>query len=102
MKEKFLICAGCKALCSTEFLGYYASQEYERLIYRCPCLTCLVKPVCTDICLEFARFEFKRYTASFSKAKCSFGTKGHMSTRKTTYNDTVRVACYRLDREDII
>ena len=45
------LCRGCKASCLGEHI-----LEHEGKIYNCPCLTCMVKVTCMEICEDFYIF----------------------------------------------
>lgn len=62
MKNKNKECEGCQALCEIKLSNYPIYKNFkEEVIAICPCITCLVKVTCKDICEDYAKFELKRH-----------------------------------------
>jgi hypothetical protein len=62
MKNKsYEICKGCQAICHHELKNYPMYKDFNgNITLICPCLDCLVKPICTSICDTYNKFEHKR------------------------------------------
>jgi len=63
MKEIHKECGGCKSFngeCTAGVEPHLDSIDYTRLNIKdhdCPCLNCLVKGICTELCDDFRKYQ---------------------------------------------
>jgi hypothetical protein len=52
------LCRGCNSTCP-DSMGYHPTYKDHAYMpdIDCPCINCLVKTTCQDICLDYHRFE---------------------------------------------
>lgn len=61
-KDIYKECIGCQAICfpKSRFKPIYRRYDDNSIVIECPCIECIVKATCREICFKYHKFEQKR------------------------------------------